>query len=61
MDGRRASIVRRVGYAPALIAALAVLSLAAAQSAPVTVSESGSTLIFPLFKAWVAAYAENRS
>ncbi len=33
-------------------------AFAAAQSAPLTISESGSTLIYPLFQKWVAAYAK---
>jgi phosphate transport system substrate-binding protein len=50
----RRSIVRCAGIALALAIAIAGLSLAAAQS--LTVSETGSTLIFPLFSAWITAY-----
>ncbi len=43
--------VRRVGLVVALVAVFA-----GAQSAPMTVSETGSTLIYPLFQSWAAAY-----
>ena len=46
---------RRIGYVAALIAAL---SFAAVRSAPLTIAESGSTLIYPLFKSWIAAYTK---
>jgi phosphate transport system substrate-binding protein len=39
-------------------AGLALLSFAAVCAAALTVSETGSTLIYPLFKAWVAEYAK---
>jgi phosphate transport system substrate-binding protein len=39
------------------IAAFAT-AIAASQSAPLTISESGSTLIYPLFQKWVGAYAK---
>ncbi|HTW78181.1 MAG TPA: phosphate ABC transporter substrate-binding protein PstS [Terracidiphilus sp.] len=44
-------------YGAACVAAIAAV-LAAAQSAPLTISESGSTLIYPLFQSWVGAYAK---
>jgi phosphate transport system substrate-binding protein len=53
------SRIRRVGQAAcamALISGMAALSFAAAQSAALTISESGSTLMYPLFQAWIAAY-----
>jgi phosphate transport system substrate-binding protein len=50
----RRIIYRCAGIALALAVPIAGLSLAAAQS--LTVSETGSTLIFPLFSAWIAAY-----
>ncbi|HEX4066508.1 MAG TPA: phosphate ABC transporter substrate-binding protein PstS [Acidobacteriaceae bacterium] len=34
-------------------------AFATAQSAPLTISESGSTLIYPLFETWVGAYAKS--
>ncbi len=40
------------------VSALALVSVAALPLAALTVSESGSTLIFPLFQAWVGAYAK---
>jgi len=46
----------RVACAVSLMAATAALSLAVAQSAAMTVTESGSTLMYPLFQSWVAAY-----
>ena len=46
--------VRGAGWAAALAAAACV----AAQSAPVNISESGSTLIYPLFQSWAGAYAK---
>ena len=48
----------KVGCTAALVTAMAALSFAAAQSAGITVAETGSTLIYPLFKAWIAAYAK---
>jgi phosphate transport system substrate-binding protein len=53
----RVSMVRQVGRLTALTAGLALLSWAAVDATAPTVAETGSTLIFPLFKAWVAAYA----
>jgi phosphate transport system substrate-binding protein len=38
--------------------AMAMLPFAAGQATSVAISESGSTLIYPLFKAWIAAYAK---
>ena len=54
MSDCRTKILFRAGYAMMLVAGMAVLSLEAAQS--VTVAETGSTLIYPLFKAWIEAY-----
>jgi phosphate transport system substrate-binding protein len=54
----RTSMARRAGCTMALAAALAVSSLAAGRSGAVTIAETGSTLIYPMFKAWVAAYAK---
>ena len=55
MGGRRTSILRGAPRAAALTVGMALLSFAA-YSASLTVSETGSTLILPLFKAWVTAY-----
>jgi phosphate transport system substrate-binding protein len=41
-----------------LIAGLALLSLATAHSAAQNVAETGSTLIYPVFQAWVGAYVK---
>jgi phosphate transport system substrate-binding protein len=38
--------------------AIAAAVFAMAQAAPITISESGSTLIYPLFQSWIAAYAK---
>ena len=46
------STLRRAGC---IVALAAGLSFVAAQS--VTIAETGSTLIYPLFNAWIAAYA----
>ena len=54
MSSRLTSIAGR-RRAVAFTAAGAILSLAVAH-ATLTVSETGSTLILPLFKSWVAAY-----
>jgi phosphate transport system substrate-binding protein len=58
MGVRRTIIACRAGRVTALTAGIALLSLAGVYAATVTVSETGSTLIYPLFKAWVAAYAK---
>ena len=42
----------------ALTAGLALVSIAAAGASDLTIAETGSTLIFPLFKSWVTAYAK---
>jgi phosphate transport system substrate-binding protein len=56
MSGCRTSTLRTAVCIVALAAGLAAMSLAAAQSA-VTIAETGSTLIYPLFNAWITAYA----
>src|ERR1700735_5695818 len=53
----RTSMVRARGRAAVLTAGITLLTFAA-HSASLTVSETGSTLILPLFKAWVAGYAK---
>jgi phosphate transport system substrate-binding protein len=50
----RSSLRFSAGFSMVLAAGMTVLSLEASQS--VTVAETGSTLIYPLFKAWVEAY-----
>jgi phosphate transport system substrate-binding protein len=57
MGSRVIGLVCRVRNAAVLTAGLVLISFAAAQPAPLTITETGSTLIFPLFKTWVAAYA----
>ena len=52
------SVVRRTGRITAMTAGVAFLSFAVMSAAALTISETGSTLIYPLFKAWVAAYAK---
>ena len=49
--------VRRTVRTTGLTAAMALLTLGA-YSASLTVTETGSTLILPLFKAWTAAYSK---
>jgi phosphate transport system substrate-binding protein len=57
VGGRHITIVRRVGQAAALTVS-AAMSLATVRSVAVTVAETGSTLIYPLFQAWIPAYAK---
>jgi phosphate transport system substrate-binding protein len=52
------SIFHRTGYIVALVIGLLALPIAIAQSAGVTIAETGSTLIYPLFKTWIDAYAK---
>ena len=58
MVSRRVGMVRRVGRVSVVTAGIACLSFASVYAAGVAVSETGSTLIYPLFKAWVAAYTK---
>lgn len=58
MGGSRKKVAHRVGRVTAFTAGIVFLSFTAAYAASVTISETGSTLIFPLFKAWTAAYAK---
>lgn len=55
--GRGLSVVYGAKHVSAFIAGLAFLSVAA-YSAAQNVAESGSTLIYPVFQAWVGAYAK---
>jgi phosphate transport system substrate-binding protein len=57
MHVRHTGVVHRAGRFPALAVALALLSIPALLAA-LTVSETGSTLIYPLFQQWVTAYAK---
>lgn len=57
MKCRRMSRVHGAGCASAFIAGLALLSVAP-YSAAQNVAETGSTLIYPAFQAWVGAYAK---
>jgi len=54
----RISGVYGAGRVSALIGGLAILSGAGVCSAVQNVAETGSTLIYPLFQAWVGAYAK---
>ncbi len=58
MCARHTGTVRRAGRFSALAVGLALVSVAVLQLAALTVSETGSTLIYPLFQEWVAAYAK---
>ena len=59
MSARRTGMIRRTGRFPALLVGVALAAGAALPlAAALTVSESGSTLIFPLFQEWVGAYAK---
>jgi phosphate transport system substrate-binding protein len=50
--------VRRGGWVVALAVGLGSLSVATAQPTAQTISETGSTLIYPLFQAWSTGYAK---
>jgi phosphate transport system substrate-binding protein len=58
MSAGRTRIVRRSGTLAVLVVGIISLSIAAAQSAGLTITETGSTLIYPLFKSWIDAYAK---
>jgi phosphate transport system substrate-binding protein len=58
MGGRRGQMARRMGRGTALTAGIAFLSLAVVSAAGMNLAETGSTLIYPLFKAWISAYAK---
>ncbi len=57
MAAKRTITIHGARRTVALAAGLAFLSIAVAHSA-LTVTETGSTLIFPLFKSWVTAYTK---
>jgi phosphate transport system substrate-binding protein len=56
--GTRTNIIALVMLTATLAGVLALCSPGAAQSTPVTIAETGSTLIYPLFQTWIAAYAK---
>lgn len=58
MTGRGRTIVGLSGCTLALVVGISLFSYAAARSTDVHVAETGSTLIYPLFKAWIAEYAK---
>jgi phosphate transport system substrate-binding protein len=58
MHACRTIIVHRSGVIAALVAGTIAVSIAAGQSSVLTVAETGSTLIYPLFKTWIDAYAK---
>jgi len=58
VTARDTRIVRRTGWTFALAAGISLFSYAAARSTDVNVAETGSTLIYPLFKAWIDGYAK---
>jgi phosphate transport system substrate-binding protein len=55
--GRRSGILG-AGCASAWIIGLAILSVAGVSSAAQNLTETGSTLIYPVFQGWVGAYAK---
>jgi phosphate transport system substrate-binding protein len=58
MSAGRTRMIRKAGCIAALVVGTISLSIAAAQSTPQTIAETGSTLIYPLFRAWIDAYAK---
>lgn len=58
MGSRLISKVCQARKAAVFTAGLVLISFAAAQTTPISISETGSTLIFPLFQTWVAAYSK---
>jgi phosphate transport system substrate-binding protein len=58
MRACRTNIVHRTGYVAVLVAGMIAVSVAAGQSSGNTIAETGSTLIYPLFTAWIGAYAK---
>jgi phosphate transport system substrate-binding protein len=57
MSGRQNCTIRRRTRTTVLTAAMALLTVTA-YSASLTLTETGSTLILPLFKAWTSAYSK---
>jgi len=58
MGVRLTGASRRSFHLKLFAAAIVLIPLAGLCAAAVTISETGSTLIYPLFQAWVAAYAK---
>jgi phosphate transport system substrate-binding protein len=58
MAACRTSTIRRIGYITASLVGLTALPIGLGQSTGMTVAETGSTLIYPVFKAWADAYAK---
>jgi phosphate transport system substrate-binding protein len=58
MSAWRNKNIHRTGYIATLVIGLTALPIARAQSPGTTVAETGSTLIYPLFTAWIDAYAK---
>jgi phosphate transport system substrate-binding protein len=58
MRARRTGTVRRTSRFTAPLLALALTAVAALPMAALTLSETGSTLIYPLFQEWAGAYAK---
>ena len=59
MSTCRANVVCKIGGVTAMAAGMAALSFTETPLAAVTLAETGSTLIYPLFKAWIAAYRKS--
>ncbi|MFC5863750.1 phosphate ABC transporter substrate-binding protein PstS [Acidicapsa dinghuensis] len=58
MSACRKSAIYRTGYIAAIAVGLVALPIAIAQATGTTIAETGSTLIYPLFRAWIDAYAK---
>jgi phosphate transport system substrate-binding protein len=57
MRACRTNFVSKIGYLSVLISGMIAVAIAAGQSG-LTVAETGSTLIYPLFKTWIDAYGK---
>jgi phosphate transport system substrate-binding protein len=58
MNAGRTRILHRSGCIAALCVGTIAVSIAVAQSTAMTITETGSTLVYPLFGAWIDAYAK---
>jgi phosphate transport system substrate-binding protein len=56
MLGRRTEVIRKTAFVGVLVAAISVLAVR--PSIGTTVTETGSTLIYPLFVSWIDAYGK---
>jgi phosphate transport system substrate-binding protein len=54
--GCRTRMIRRAACIVGLVSGMATFPIAVAQSENPTITESGSTLVYPLFQTWIAAY-----